>query len=149
MADLEPICIGIQERLSAYLDSRLPADELASIREHLTACDPCQTERRALERTDALVAAAVSDHPFGDAFVAELLGTLPTQTLRHTQIAATQSISPSLTVRRRRAVPSIGLAALAAGLLLALGLNLTNSPRPSTVADLPGVVAQAGQGLML
>jgi ferric-dicitrate binding protein FerR (iron transport regulator) len=145
MTDLAKVCDRVQEQLSAYLDSRLGTDELARIRTHLDGCDGCRAERQALERTDALVAAAVSDHPFGDAFVSELLGKLPVHTLAAAPVRGSVHAEGSA---RSRPV-GIGFAALAAGLLLAVGLNLTSAPPPSIVSAVPVVVAKAGVGLVL
>lgn len=43
--------------LSAYLDKALPADRMASVRDHLRQCEFCRTELTALQQTDGLIRA--------------------------------------------------------------------------------------------
>ena len=49
-------CRHCCERLSAFLDSELPAEELAEIRSHLERCAACNIEYRALAETKRALA---------------------------------------------------------------------------------------------
>ena len=71
-------CAGVRQRLTRYVDDRLSAGERAPVARHLQACAACEGERQALLRTDDLVRAALSDHPFTDAATERLLTNLET-----------------------------------------------------------------------
>lgn len=43
------------KNLSAYLDQALPADRMASVRDHLRHCPFCRTELSVLQQTDGLI----------------------------------------------------------------------------------------------
>ena len=49
-------CRHCRERLSAFLDSELPTNELAEIRSHLECCAACAVEYRALSETKCALA---------------------------------------------------------------------------------------------
>ena len=139
-------CKDVLARLSSFLDARLPAGEQGEVQRHLDACVPCQEERAALERTDALVMAALSDHPFTDAGVQELLGKLPLSTLGQ---SARLERAP---VRRFRPAGGMGVALAAAALLVGLGLGLTTTDSPAAgdpVAAPNEVLAQANAGILV
>ncbi|RMG15645.1 MAG: hypothetical protein D6731_07780 [Planctomycetota bacterium] len=141
MTDATAPCGSVRERLSAYLDARLPEDQLVELRAHLGECADCGAERAALERLDGQLREAFADHPFGDAFVEELLVRLP---------------GPPGGGRSRVAPrPAVGwgwAVAIAAVLLGALGLGLSLRSSESggardSEAGSP-VLAFAGPGLL-
>ncbi len=138
MSDMS--CDGVRASLSRYLDDRLPAGELAATRAHLGGCAACAAEKEALCRVDAAVAAAVADHPFGDAAVERVLAGLPLEELGRRRSSAEPA--------RSRA--GMGLALAAAALMAALGLALTVDPgeRPMSPAARQ-VLARAGEGVLV
>lgn len=129
-------CQHVHELLPRLTDERLAQDEVALVRAHLGACAGCAAEARASERTDAIIAAAVSDHPFGDEAVEKLLLQLPIR-------ASAQRMHGRPT---RGAGLGLGAAA-AAALLVAGGLFLLPERRTGTgeqVAEAPVVGKATG-----
>lgn len=136
-------CREVKELLPAYVDARLPVDDLAIVRGHLDGCAGCARERGALERTDALLGAAFSDHPWGDAGVESLV-----LALRAKAQSVTEKASRDDDERPGR---SGGVWVAAAAVLLTAGALLwPSAPRDDAglVAAAPTVLAQAGAGLM-
>lgn len=136
-------CDGARANLSRYIDDRLPASELAAIRAHLGACAACRAEREALARVDDVVAAALGDHPFGDAGVERVLAGLPLS-----ELARRPQAAPRLAAHRGGRA-GIGLAVAAAGLLFAVGLGLTMDDGPAPHPGLPAALARAEAGVMI
>jgi ferric-dicitrate binding protein FerR (iron transport regulator) len=134
-------CGADRERISLYLDGRLPAGELARMHAHLEGCEACRREKEALEAVDSLVGAAFVDHPFGEACVEAILEKLP--------LAAAPPLAPARPIRFRPL--GIGLAAAAAGLLVALSLSLLRQEETGAEglasASPPAAVGRAGVGL--
>lgn len=54
-------CDELLDRLFAYVDKELPAEELRAIAEHLEACPPCEAERRIHERIKEMVSFCPSE----------------------------------------------------------------------------------------
>ena len=165
-------CRDVRQRLPRYLDERLPQDEQALVQAHLQGagrsapstpdgCAACRRELEADRRTGAVIGAALSDHPFGDAAVERLLEGLPIR-------AAALGGGGSAAAQRQRGAgsrrapggfrsggfgPGLGLpAAAAAALLLAGGVLLLPrraGPDETTVAEAgPAPVVAHGWGLL-
>lgn len=144
-------CREVKELLPGYVDARLPVDALATVRGHLEACADCARERAALERTDALVEAALSDHPWNDAGVESLV--LDLRERARAQATTTQATTQATTPRRDDERPGRGAGwAAAAAVLVAAGALLWSSgrePQPvGVVAVAPATLGRAGSGLM-
>lgn len=137
-------CIEIQGLLPRYVDGRLPQDDLAIVRAHLAGCTPCGRERGATEQVDAVLEAAYSDHPFGDAGVEALVAALPIR-----EMAARHAARPAR-AERPRVAP--GPWAAAAAVALVAGGLLWGRPDGAPVQQPVGapapVLAAAGGGLM-
>lgn len=138
-------CREIVGLLPAHIDERLPQDDLAIVRGHLAACEPCARERAALERTDGLLGAALSDHPWHDAGLESLVLGLRTR-------VRAQVTGPRTHTRGPSSGSGLWIAA-AAVLLVAGGLAWragpeTVTPGPGDVAAGPRTLARAGEGLM-
>lgn len=134
-------CRELKALLPAYLDDRLPPDDLALARGHLEGCPPCARERAALERTDALLGAAFADHPWGDEGVEALVLGLRAR-------ARAQVTAPASSSRPGRAG---GVWVAAAALLLTAGALVW--PRAEQTGVGPVARAQqqvgvAGDGLL-
>lgn len=136
-------CREIVGLLPAHNDERLPQDDLAIVRAHLAACDACARERAALERTDGLLGAALSDHPWHDAGVETLV--LGLRTRLRAQVTA-----PRAGTRTHTRGPSSVWIAAAAVLLVAGGLSWRGEPDAVTTpgAPSPRALARAGEGLI-
>ncbi|MCO5167097.1 MAG: FecR domain-containing protein [Planctomycetes bacterium] len=132
-------CRELKALLPAYLDDRLPPDDLALVRGHLDGCAPCGRERAALERTDALLGAAFADHPWDDAGVEALVLGLRAR-------ARAQVASPAASSRPGRAG---GVWVAAAAVLLTAGAlvwpQAEQAPPTATARARAGV---AGDGLL-
>lgn len=140
-------CRDVRALLPGYQDERLAQDDRALVQAHLTSCTPCTGELGAGQQTDAVIRAALSDHPFGDEAVERLLGALPIR--EAAQRAAGQRVSGRMVPHRGRPGLSVGVAA-AAALLLAGGLLLApgrEGPAP-TVAEASAPVVGRGTGLL-
>lgn len=138
-------CREVKELLPGYVDARLPTDDLAIVRGHLDACAGCARERAALERTDALLGAAFSDHPWGDAGVESLV-----LALRAKAQATTRRDDRDDRDDRSGRSGSVWVAAaavlLTAGAILWPGAPGTHDA--PVVASAPAPLGQAGPGLM-
>lgn len=143
-------CREVQDLLPGYADARLAVDDLAIVRGHLAGCAGCADERAALERTDALLGAAFSDHPWGDAGVESLVLGL------RARAQAQAARRPDRHDDRRpdrhddRRGPGGGVWVAAAALLLTAGALLwPGSSTPVAPAATTSVaLARAGAGLM-
>lgn len=138
-------CRDIVGLLPAHIDERLPQDDLAIVRGHLAACDACARERAALERTDGLLGAALSDHPWHDAGVESLVLGLRAR-------VRAQVTAPRTGTRTHTRGPSSVWIAAAAVLLVAGGLAWRGGPEavtpPGEASVGPRTLARAGEGLM-
>ena len=133
-------CDEIRERLIAYHDGELPAEDRSAVQAHLAGCAGCAKDaallREALERVRAL---PVPDLPpgtweaFGSAVRARIAGERPPRPTWWSRVAARLGGLSLL-----RPVPALAVAT-ALGLLLAFGL--TERARPPR--DLPPVEALA------
>ncbi len=139
-------CREVKELLPGYVDARLPVDDLAIVRGHLDGCAACARERGALERTDALLGAAFSDHPWGDAGVESLVLTLRAKAQESTERSGRPARDDERPGR------SGGVWVAAAAVLLTAGALLwpsaSRTPDGPTVAAAPAVLGRAGPGLM-
>jgi hypothetical protein len=109
---------------SALLDRQydlLDAAESAALDAHLATCQKCQAEQRAVERFGRLVSAAARTEFPDVRFVAPA-----------NRLAATRVREPRAPLRRLRLAASLAAGALAAGLVLAIGMHLTTVSRQRT-----------------
>ena len=117
-------CQHVHQLLPRLGDDRLAQDEAALVRAHLEGCRGCASEARAAERTDRVLAAALSDHPFGDAAVERLLLDLPIR-----------AQAERMRTRARPRGPGLGLGAAAAAVLLVAGGLLLLPARPTATGE--------------
>jgi ferric-dicitrate binding protein FerR (iron transport regulator) len=127
-------CQEARQLLPRQLDRLLPGDEQALLSTHLSGCASCGVESAAQARTDALLTAALTDHPFGDAAVEQILTALP---------------PAQAPITRLRFAPLGAGVAAAAALLLAALLMFGERDVDRLPDDGPRVVASAqGSGWM-
>src|SRR5689334_1450442 len=119
-------CREVKGLLPAYVDARLASDDLAIVRAHLDGCDACARERSALERTDGLLSAALSDHPWDDAGVESLVVGLRARARAQVLERPAQPV-----VSARGASGASGVWVAAAAVLLAAGAFALRAPEPA------------------
>jgi anti-sigma factor RsiW len=109
-------CKAVQNRLSAYLDRELPADDMAAMRAHIHECDACREEERALRSLKSLLCGARTPEPPAD--LAERL------------TAAVMAERESTPIRRGLRLPVLTFAGIAA-CSMALTFVVLSAVRPA------------------
>ncbi len=110
-------CVDVRDNLSAYLDGELEREQAAAVESHLAGCEGCRAELESLRRVTETLHAL--PHRAAPAEIErEVVGQIERDALL---------TRPALPRRRRFALPIFAGAALAAALLVAVGLYIRYS----------------------
>lgn len=122
------ICEEMKEALSAYADGETGPEETRAVEEHLVACQSCKDKFQASQEIERRLRALSAEERAPDGLWEKVSETIPTASIEDLTAARESRLEDRGQAEDSGRVPLVGrrrFAALAAGVVLALGAGVT------------------------